>query len=368
MRSITRVRSVVLIFAAAYVAAACGGAATPTVSPAPTSSAPTAAASSAAAPATKTPTPNLGKVTIATGAHVASLWPITIADGAGFFKDEGLDANVVLTNSGSNTLAAVSGGSAQFGGLPYGDAILATEKGQPLVSVAALVNQYTTDAIISAAKAKELGITPALPLQDRIAKAKGLKIAVNAPGSGQDKLIRFVLKRYGLNADKDVQIVGLGNEGMLPALLAGQVDALLNSSPTTDQGIAGGAQWWFRPSQGEIPELSGFVYTTLIARPDFVKSNPQVAQAVVRAITRALTLLRTNEAKSLEVLAKYVKTSPELLKSSLQNNVAGYPKDAVISEQGFKQNVDFLAEFGQTVKVKFDDVTVNDYAKKAATP
>ncbi len=344
-----------------YVAMACGGGA---ATPSPTSTS-TIAGSAAA---TKSPTPNLGKVTIATGAHVASLWPITVADGAGFFKDEGLDATVVLTNSGSNTLAAVAGGSAQFGGLPYGDAILATEKGQPLVSVAALVNQYTTDAIISAAKAKQLGITASMPLAERIAKAKGLKIAVNAPGSGQDKLIRFVLKRYGIDPDKDVTIVGLGNEGMLPALLAGQVDALLNSSPTTDQGIASGAEWWFRPSQGEIAELNGFVYTTLIARPDFVKANPQVAQGVVRAITRALNLLRTDEAKSLEVLGKYVKTPPDLLKSSLKNNVAGYPKDPIISEQGFKQNVDFLAAFGQTVKVKFEDVTNNDFAKKAATP
>lgn len=358
-----RSRPAALIILAAYVATACGGSTAP-VAASPTSAAPTVATS---AVPTKTATPSLGKVTIATGAHVASLWPITIADGAGFFKAEGLEAEVVLTNSGSNTLAAVSGGSAQFGGLPYGDAILATEKGQPLISVAALVNQYTTDAIMSASKAKELGITASMPLKDRIAKAKGLKIAVNAPGSGQDKLIRFVLKKNGINPDKDVTIVGLGNEGMLPALLAGQVDALLNSSPTTDQGIAGGAQWWFRPSQGEIPELNGFVYTTLIARPDYVKSDPKVAEAVTRAITKALTLLRTDEAKSVEILGKYVKTPTELLRSSLKNNVAGYPKDAVITEQGFKQNVDFLAEFGQVVKAKFADVTNTEFAKKAAT-
>lgn len=349
------------IVLAAYVAAACGGSA-PGVATGP-------AASAAASPgATKAPVESLGKVTIALGAHVASLWPVTIADGAGLFKAEGLDAEVIVTNSGANTLAAVAGGSAQFGALPYGDAMLATQKGQPLVSMAALVNQYTTDAVINTAKAGALGITASTPLADRIKKAKGLKIAVNAPGSGQDKLIRYVLKQNGLDPDKDVTIVGLGNEGMLPAFLAGQVDAYLNSSPTTEQGIAAGGSWWFRPSQGEVPQLNGFVYTTLIARPDYMRQSPKVAEAVARAMTKALTMLRSDEAKSLEVLAKYVKITPELLKASLKNNVAGYPKDAVITEAGYKQNVDFLAQFGQAITVKFDEVTNVEFAKKAATP
>jgi NitT/TauT family transport system substrate-binding protein len=347
----------------AYVAAACGGGAAPSAA-----TSPAASQRASAAAGSQTPVPSLGKVTIALGAHVASLWPVTIADGAGLFKAEGLDAEVTVTNSGANTLAAVAGGSAQFGALPYGDAMLATQKGQPLVSIAALVNQYTTDAVISTAKATALGITPTTPLADRIKKAKGLKIAVNAPGSGQDKLIRYVLKQNGLDPDKDVTIVGLGNDGMLPAFQAGQVDAYLNSSPTTEQGIAAGGSWWFRPSQGEVPQLNGFIYTTLIARPDYIKQNPKIAEAVARAMTKALAMLRTDEAKSLEVLAKYVKITPELLKASLKNNVAGYPKDAVITEAGYKQNVEFLAQFGQTITVKFDEVTNTEYAKKAATP
>jgi ABC-type nitrate/sulfonate/bicarbonate transport system substrate-binding protein len=155
---------------------------------------------------------------------------------------------------------------------------------------------------------------------------------------------------------------------MLPAFQAGQVDAYLNSSPTTEQGIAAGGSWWFRPSQGEVPQLNGFIYTTLIARPDYIKQNPKIAEAVARAMTKALAMLRTDEAKSLEVLAKYVKITPELLKASLKNNVAGYPKDAVITEAGYKQNVEFLAQFGQTITVKFDEVTNTEYAKKAATP
>lgn len=355
-------RPLVVTVLSAILASSCGGG----VPSAATS--PAAPPSANAVGAAQTAAPSLGKVTIALGAHVASLWPVTIADGAGLFKAEGLDAEIVVTNSGANTLAAVAGGSAQFGALPYGDAMLATQKGQPLVSMAALVNQYTTDAVINTAKATALGITASTPLADRIKKAKGLKIAVNAPGSGQDKLIRYVLQEHGLDPDKDVTIVGLGNDGMLPAFQAGQVDAYLNSSPTTEQGIAAGGSWWFRPSQGEVAALNGFIYTTLIARPDYMKQNPKISEAVARAITKALTMLRNDETKSLDVLAKYVKITPELLKSSLKNNVAGYPKDAVISEAGFKQNVDFLAKFGQAITVKFDDVTTNEYAKKAATP
>jgi NitT/TauT family transport system substrate-binding protein len=348
------------IVLSAFVAAACGGSA-----PAVTSSSAPAGTGSAA---TQTPVVSLGKVTLGVGAHVVSGWPLTIAEGAGLLKAEGMEAEVIVTNGGANTLAAVAGGSVHFGVLPYGDAILATQKGQPLVSVAALTNQYTTDAVINTAKATALGITATMPLAERVKRAKGIKIAINAPGSGQDKVVRYVLKQNGLDPDKDVTIVGVGNDGLLPAFLAGQVDAYLTSSPTTDQGIAAGGSWWFRPSQGEIAELNGFIYTTLIARPDYLKANPKMAEAVVRAITKALTILRTDEARSLTVLANYVKIAPDLLKASLRSNVAGYPKDAIITEAGFKQNVDFLAQFGQPITLKFDDVTTNEYAKKAATP
>jgi NitT/TauT family transport system substrate-binding protein len=292
------------------------------------------------------------KVTVALGAHVASLFPVTVAAGAGLFEQEGIDAEVVLTGGGGPTLAAVSGGSANFGALPFGDGILATAKGQPIVSVASLSEQYTTDGVINAAKARELGITPELPVADRIGRSKGLRIAVNSRGSGQDKIVRYVPKHYGLDPEKDVTIVTIQNA---------------NSSPISDQGISSGGTWWFRPSQGEIPELNGFVYTTLVTRPQFIQENPAATEAVTRAIHRALQMIHADKEGTLKVIKKYLPdVSDDLLRSSLENNLTSYPKSPEITEKGFKQNVDFLAEFGEQANVRFTDVANVEFAKKAA--
>ncbi len=384
------VRGLVAVLAATIVLAGCqaapvaaptaasgGGATKPGATATNAPAAPTAARQAAAATApvgttaaqpTAAPQPaEKTKVTIALGAHLASFYPITVAAGAGYFEQEGLDAELVLTGGGGQTLAAVSGGSADLGGVVYGDAMVATSKGQRIVSVASLVQQYTTDTVMSATKAKELGISPSMPVADRIKNAKGLKIAVSSRGSGQDKLVRYVLKRYGVDPDNDVTIVAIQNAGQVPALQAGQVDVFANSSPISDQGIASGGVWWFRPSQGEIPDLNGFVYTTVAVRPQLIQEKPQVVQAAVKAIQRALQLIHTDEAATLKILQKYApNVSEDLLKASLKNNLASYPTSAVISEKGFQQNLDFLAEFGEKVSVKFEDVTNVDFAKRAA--
>ena len=40
---------------------------------------------------------------------------------------------------------------------------------------------------------------------------KGLKISVSTPGSGTDAVLRFLLTKYGLNPDRDVQILTTGS-------------------------------------------------------------------------------------------------------------------------------------------------------------
>lgn len=366
-----RMRPLAVLTAVSLLAACSASTSSPSdatpSSPSQSADASDSAAASESASAEPTPVPDLGRVTLAVGAHVVSAWPLTIAEGGGFFADEGLDAEVVITNSGANSLAAVAGGSANFASLPYSDAILAANEGRPLVAVSSIVNQFTTDAVISEAKAAELGITEDTPLEDRFANVQGMRIGINAPGSGQDKIIRLVLSRYGIDPDTDVSIVGLGNEGMLPAFQAGQVDALLNSSPTTDQAIAAGGEWWFRPSQGELPELDGMTYTALIATPEFVEANPEITEAVVRAMTKAMQFLRTDKAGSLEILSEYSELDAELLEAAYESNLASFPENAIITESQFEQNLEFMTATGTgEVSVSFEDVTVPEFAERLA--
>lgn len=57
----------------------------------------------------------LKKVTVAEVAHSVFYAPQYVADGMGFFEEEGLDVDLVLTSGANNVMAAVLSGDADIG-------------------------------------------------------------------------------------------------------------------------------------------------------------------------------------------------------------------------------------------------------------
>jgi NitT/TauT family transport system substrate-binding protein len=346
------------------LASACTGAAAPSGSTPPPTSATSGRARSAPGPSDAGGAPVSLKIAIS--APVTSYWPVIVAQQAGLFKQEGLDVEIVITGGGGPTIAAVAGGSAQFAAPVYSDAIIATSKGQTVTSIAPLMAQYTTDAVVSTSKAQALGISATLPIEERVKRGSGLRIAVTGPGSGADKVVRFVLKRYGLDPEKDVSIVGIGTEGQLPALRAGQIDSYANTSPATDQAVAAGAaQWWFRPSQGEIPDLNGFTYITLAALPQYIKDHPTVVEGVLRATRGATQILQNEPDRAVELLQDQVKgVPPDQLRQILKDAAPSFPSSLVLTQKGWDQNIAFLADSGERVNVKFEDANNTEIAQR----
>ncbi len=58
---------------------------------------------------------NSKKITVAEVAHSVFYAPQYVAHGLGYFKDEGLDVNIVLTSGADNVMAAVLSGDADIG-------------------------------------------------------------------------------------------------------------------------------------------------------------------------------------------------------------------------------------------------------------
>jgi len=292
---------------------------------------------------------------------------VTLAVDAGLFKAEGLDAEMIQTGGGAQTLAGVSGGSATFGAIVYSDGLVATSKGQPIISVAPLSVQYTTDLVMSAKSMQKFGITPDMPIDQRVQRAKGAKIAVTSRGSGGDKVVRYILQQYGLNPDKDVTIVNIAQNGQEPALEAGQIDAFANSSPITDLAVKAGAKWWIRPSQGDVPSLNGFTYVSLASLPSVVKNHPDWVKAAVRGLQASIDMLKNDPDKAIPYILPHIKgLTADDLKSILKDAAAYLPDSLVLTEKGFQQNTDFLKAVGQPVDVTFADTSNTALAQAAA--
>ncbi len=223
------------------------------------------------------------KVTIAVGGkNLLYYLPLTVAEQKGFFKDEGLDVEIVDFAGGARALQAVVGGSADVVSGAFEHNINMQAKGQPM---RAFVLQGRAPQIVLAVSNKTM------PNYKSVADLKGKKIGVTAPGSSTNIMANFVLAKNGLKP-ADVSFVGVGaSQGAVAALRSGQIDAISNLDPvmtilarSNDIKIVSDTR-----DVAEADKVFGgpMPAATLYAPVAFIDKNPNTVQALTNAIVRA---------------------------------------------------------------------------------
>ncbi|OUM90392.1 MAG: hypothetical protein BAA01_16250 [Bacillus thermozeamaize] len=290
------------------------------------------------------------------------LWvPVYVARAKGFFKEVGLDVNVTITGGGSKTLAAVLGGSADFGAASVSDAMDATHQGKPVLSFAALMNQYGSNVVVKKAIAEQKGITESSSYEDKAKLLKGLKVGVTAPGSGTDRVVRMIAESVNLNPDKDMTIVPLGSgSAMVSAFKQGQIDAFCISSPSAETGIIeGDGMMLFNLSKGEVPKLDGITYTALIATEDYINKHPDIIEKITNAMYKACEFIKNDKEGTKEVLRGFfTEVDEKVFDAAFEANYPAFPTTPVISKEGYEKNIDF-----QGINVPYEKGVYSKYFK-----
>jgi NitT/TauT family transport system substrate-binding protein len=313
--------------------------------------------------------PARAKVTLAQPTE-GFLWsPVYVARGQGLFEQEGLDVDVVITSGGTQAAAAVLGGSAQFGVTNMASVMQAADKGQDLVALTALMNQYASNVVISNAWAAKFGISADSPVDQKLAAFKGARIGITSPGSGTDQLARYLLRQSGLTPDTDAEIVPLGqSDAALAALRNNQVDIFCFSSPSSDTAISQGyGQLLLNLSAGELKQLDGYLYTVSLAKASYLRDNPAVAVRFVRALVRANELLKDNKEASKAAMKPYFEQfDPNVYDSAFDANYPAMAKDPLITPQQIEGVRAFMKETeGAPAQVAFEKVVNTDLVMQA---
>lgn len=141
--------------------------------------------------------------------------PIIVAQEKGFFKDEGLDVEVVAPADPSDPPKLVAAGKADYAITYQPQLHLQVHEGLPLKRIGTLVATPLNCLMVKADG----------PVQ-KIEDLKGKKIGYSVSGV-EDALVGQILKHAGLSMD-DVQMVNV-NWSLSPALIAGQVDATIGA-------------------------------------------------------------------------------------------------------------------------------------------
>ncbi|HEX6003357.1 MAG TPA: ABC transporter substrate-binding protein [Burkholderiales bacterium] len=261
--------------------------------------------------------------------------PLTIAERRGYFKDEGLEVQIVDFAGGAKALQAMVGGSADIVSGAYEHTINMQAKGQPIVAIA-LQGRYN-GIVLAIHKSKAARYQSPKDL-------KGWKIGVTAPGSSTHMAVQNLLVKNGLKPD-DIAAVGVGaSAGAVAGMKRGGLDAISNLDPVITKLEADGdvvVAVDTRTAQGMQQVYGGAYHAGCIYAPvDWVRRNPNTAQAVVNAMVRAVLWLRSASVDEIVAIVpkEYYGDDLALYKAGLAKNKEGFSPDGLFSMQG-AQNV-----------------------------
>jgi NitT/TauT family transport system substrate-binding protein len=240
-----------------------------------------------------------------------------VAQNRGFFKDEGLDADIVVMGAGPS-IAALSNGDIDFT-LLTGTVIRAAVRGLPVRLVAGLMTS-SPHVVLARQEIKS------------IKDLTGKKVGLAGFGDATHVLARLILARNGLDPEKDVQFIPLGSDSSRFAGLQQKlVDAVVTSPPWDFEGKKMGYNILARAHEYVNYPLSG-----VGVNQKSIQQNRDQTKRTIRALIKASQFIRDNREDAVKILMAWAKTKPEHAYASYDSTAMVISADGGIPEDGLK--------------------------------
>jgi NitT/TauT family transport system substrate-binding protein len=316
---------------------------------------------------------NSMSLNVAQTINAPGFFPLYVALQEGFFKDQGLTLDPptpIQMGSGTIVTKALEAGDIEFvGGGLITDAFTLARVDSSIRLLGQLTTGYYVDIAVSKKFEQETHVTPKSSLDDKIKALQGKKIGVTAIGSGTWALVVYLLKREGLNPQKDVNLVPVGTTSAdgLAALKNGTVDALSFFTPTAQLAAAQGiGDVFISPLRGDVPEMVGQVQGVFYTKQSVINAKPQAVEAFIRAIAQAETFIQTHQVETANLLATFLKITPTKAKTLLTLLLPTQAKTPVIDQQGYDAANQFHVKAGLiSVALPYKDLVATDTINKA---
>lgn len=223
--------------------------------------------------------------------------PLWLTKDAGIFKKYNIEPEFIYIAGGPPSLQALIAGDVAISFTAGGATVAANLQGSDVVLLGASIDSLPF----------ELWSLPSIKEPNQL---KGTKLGVSRIGATTDFVARYLLKKWNLQADKDVAIFQTGSgPQVFAALKGGSVQSgVLSTGPETLNAEAAGYNRLADVS------ASGLVYPfgPFAARQAFIKSHPELVSRFMRAYVEGIHRFKADKTAALAVLEKYTKqkTSP----------------------------------------------------------
>jgi len=229
--------------------------------------------------------------------------PVWVMKDAGYFKQEGLDADLIYIASSSTMAQAMLAGEVAISTANSQAVVDTGLQGGDLLAVGAIVN-FVALYVIAAPEIKSV--------QD----LRGKPVGVTRFGATTDFAMQMFLKKYGLEPVRDVPIIQIGGVPELAAALSKRsIYAAAMSYPMGLVAQQAGMKVLANLAKEEIP----FLHQGLTTTGKFMRERRAQVKAFVRAYGRAVHFMHTRKEESKAIVARYTKvTDPGMLEGTMQ--------------------------------------------------
>src|SRR5690348_1574515 len=244
--------------------------------------------------------------TIRIGLPTKTYWPTTVAETAvkqKLFEKEGIKAELTIFRSGAETFEGMAAGAA--------DIIL-----DPPSLVSAGRKKGVMSKIVANASMGNFGWQLMVPTKSKldVKELNGKKVAITAAGSGSDLLALWTIQDRKI----DFTRVPVGGGGLVPNLLAGNVDAAVVYSPLSFQILKSGDARTILDYAAAVPPnlTAGW-----IVLDKFADAKPAVVQKALNALYGAVQFMRSNRDVTVRLIADLYEMPPEIAALEYENSI-----------------------------------------------
>lgn len=256
---------------------------------------------------------NLKKVKVAEVTHSVFYAPQYVAHSLGYYEDEGLDVEIVLTPGADAVAAAVLSGDVQIGFCGSEQTIYIYNQGEKdyLINFAALTKK--DGSFLISRKEND---------NFKISDLKGSHIIAGRKGGMPSMTLKWALNQNDIDTDKDVNFdTSIAFASMNGAFIGGTGDYVTAFEPSASQLVNQG----YGHIVASIGELGGNVpYTTYNAKKSYINKNKDVISGFTKATQKGLDYVHNHSAEEIaDVIIDYF---PDVSRNDLINSINKYIK------------------------------------------